>query len=159
MVSAQAWTAPEGFERTEFAIVPGQKDVDAASHAYRRHSQALAAELARLGFTQAKTPDSAHINVILRFGLVGEETPHQGMGLEHLFVLEIEAVDAIAARAGRATPTLWKVTASAHAHVDQRDVVFKSLLAVCAPMIGQQGETNLRVHRDPVTGTYEFHSR
>lgn len=156
LVRVEARAVPEIFEPTEFAILPGQKDEDTTSHAYVLHSRALAAELVRLGFTQAKTRDTAHVYVTLRFGLVGEEVPHQGMGLDHLFVLDIEAVDAIAARAGRATPTLWKVTATAHGHLDQRETVFKSLLASSVPFIGKQGEADLRVHRDPAAGTYEF---
>lgn len=156
LVRVEAQADSERFEPTEFAILPGQKDEDTTSHAYVLHSRALAAELVRLGFTQAKTRDTAHVYVTLRFGLVGEEVPHQGMGLEHLFVLDIEAVDAIAARAERPTPTLWKVTATAHGHLDQRETVFKSLLAASAPFIGQQGEADLRVHRDPAAGTYEF---
>jgi len=156
LVRVEAQADPEIFEPTEFAILPGQKDEDTASHAYVLHSRALAAELVRLGFTQAKTRETAHIYVTLRFGLVGEEVPHQGMGLEHLFVLDIEAVDAIAARAGRAAPTLWKVTATAHGHLDQCETVFKSLLATSVPFIGKQGEADLRVHRDPAAGTYEF---
>jgi len=156
LVRVEAQADPERFEPTEFAILPGQKDEDTTSHAYVLHSRALAAELLRLGFTQAKAREAAHVYVTLRFGLVGEEVPHQGMGLDHLFVLDIEAVDAIAARAGRPTPTLWKVTATAHGHLDQRETVFKSLLAASAPFIGQQGEADLRVHRDPAAGTYEF---
>jgi len=156
LVRVEARADPEIFEPTEFAILPGQKDEDTTSHAYMLHSRALAAELVRQGFSQAKARDTAHVYVTLRFGLVGEEVPHQGMGLDHLFVLDIEAVDAIAARAGRATPTLWKVTATAHGHLDQRETVFKSLLAASAPFIGKQGEADLRVHRDPAAGTYEF---
>ncbi|MFP5222307.1 MAG: hypothetical protein ACLGSA_08465 [Acidobacteriota bacterium] len=156
LVRVEAQANPETSEPTEFAILPGQKDEDTSGHAYVLHSRALAAELVRRGYTQARTRDTAHVSVTLRFGLVGEEVPHQGMGLEHLFVLDIEAVDALAARAGRPTPTLWKVTATAHGHLDQRETVFKTLLAASAPFIGQQGEANLQVHRDPVAGTYEF---
>jgi len=156
LVRVEAQADPEVFEPTEFAILPGQKDEDTTSHAYVLHSRALAAELVRLGFTQAKTRDTAHVYVTLRFGLVGEEVPHQGTGLDHLFVLDLEAVDAIAARAGRPTPTLWKVTATAHGHLDQRETVFKSLLATSVPFIGKKGQADLRVHRDPAAGTYEF---
>jgi hypothetical protein len=156
LVRVESAADHELFEPTEFTVVSGLKDMDTTSHAYRRYAQALAAELVRLGFTQAKTPETAHVNVILRFGLVGEKPPHQGRELEHLFVLDIEAVDAIAARAGRPTPTLWKVTATAHGRQEAIDTVYKSLLAASVPMIGKSGQDDLRVHRNPATGTYEF---
>jgi hypothetical protein len=155
-------SAATPLDPTEFSIVRGQRDMDPDSLDFRRYSQALAEELARRGFTPAKTPETSHVFVYLRFGLVGEEVPHHGAGLEHLFVLEVETVDAIALRAGRtgqAGASLWKVTATAHGHLDHRRKVFKVLLAASAPFFGMDGERDVRVHRDPVTGAYEFYGQ
>lgn len=144
---------------TEFSIVRGQEDIDPGSPDFRRYSAALAEELLRRGFAQAKSVEASHIFVYLRFGLVGEEVPHQGTELEHLFVLEVEAVDAFSLRAGRAPASLWKVTATAHGHLDHRHKVFKALLAASAPFFGMNGERDVRVHRGPVTGAFEFYGQ
>ncbi|WP_243360382.1 hypothetical protein [Fundidesulfovibrio terrae] len=149
-------SAAAPLDPTEFSIVRGQEDIDPGSLDFRRYSAALAEELLRRGFAQAKSVEASHIFVYLRFGLVGEEVPHQGAGLEHLFVLEVEAVDAFSLRAGRAPASLWKVTATAHGHLDHRHKVFKVLLAACAPFFGQNGERDVRVHRNPVTGAFGF---
>ena len=152
-------SSSQELEPTEFTVLRGQEDIDPDGQDFRRYSTALAQELERRGFTRARTPELAHVYVYLRFGLVGEEAPHQGTSLEHLFVLEIEAVDAIARRAGRGQAGLWKVVATAHGHLDHRHKVFKVLLAGAAPYIGRQGEADIRVHRDPVTGAFEFYAR
>lgn len=154
-----ATAAPASFEPTEFAILRGQRDIDPDSQDFRRYSAALAGELERLGFSSARTVDSSHVLVYLRFGLIGEEVPHQGTSLEHLFMLEVEAMDAIEMRAGRGPASLWKVTATAHGHLDHRHKVFKVLLAACVPFFGKTDTRDVRVHRDPVTGSYEFHTR
>jgi len=154
----EAAVAPESFEPTEFTILRGQQDIDPDSPDFRRYSAALTTELERLGFSRAKTMDSSHVFVYLRFGLIGEEVPHQGTSLEHLFMLEIEAVDAIGHRAGRGLVSLWKATATAHGHLDHRHKVFKVLLAACVPFLGKNDARDVRVLRDPVTGSYEFHT-
>jgi hypothetical protein len=154
-----AASASGSFEPTEFTILRGQQDIDPDSQDFRRYSAAVAGELERLGFSRAKTVDSTHVFVYLRFGLIGEEVPHQGTSLEHLFMLEIEARDAFELRAGRGPASLWKVTATAHGHLDHRHKVFKVLLAACVPFFGKSDTRDVRVHRDPVTGSYEFYTR
>lgn len=154
-----AASAQGSLDPTEFTILRGQKDIDPDSQDFRRYCAALAGELERHGFSQAKTVELSHVFVYLRFGLIGEEVPHQGTSLEHLFMLEIEAVDALEMRAGRGPASLWKVTATAHGHLDHRHKVFKVLLAASVPFFGKTESLNVRVHRDPVTGSYEFHPR
>jgi len=152
-------SAPGSFEPTEFTILRGQQDIDPDSQDFRRYSAAVANELVRHGYSSAKSLDSSLVFVYLRFGLIGEEVPHQGTSLEHLFMLEIEAMDAIEMRAGRRPASLWKVTATAHGHLDHRHKVFKVLLAASAPFFGKTEARDVRVHRDPVTGGYEFFTR
>lgn len=156
-VRVNASAAPDGFSPTVFAILPGQDDIDPSGHDFYRHSNALAQALEDRGFTRARTPDESHLDVSLRFGIVGEETPHQGAKLDHLFMLEIRAADAIGKDQDRTARELWKVTATAHGHLDHRHKVFKVLLAACAPYLGGDAAVSVRVHRDPVTGAYEFH--
>jgi hypothetical protein len=154
-----AASAQGSLDPNEFTILRGQQDIDPDSQDFRRYSAALAVELEHLGFLKAKTGESSPVFVYLRFGLIGEEVPHQGTSLEHLFMLEIEARDAFELRAGRGPASLWKVTATAHGHLDHRHKIFKVLLAACAPFFGKNEARDVRVHRNPVTGSYEFHTR
>ena len=68
-------------------------------------------------------------------------------------------MDAIEQLAGRSPAGLWRVTATAHGHLDHRHKVFKVLLAACVPFLGKNDARDVRVLRDPVTGSYEFHTR
>lgn len=135
-----------------YAIRHGQPDAPPSAHENHRQRRALARALDSHGFTEAADPDGCDVIVRLHFGLVGEETPHQGAALEHLFVLDLRAVDAADLRAGRPERQLWRARASAHAHLDQREQVFRALLAAMTPRLGQTGEWDLLVLRDPVTG-------
>lgn len=152
----EASLGEDGFEPTAYRIERGQQDIDPSGHDFRRHAQALAAELDRRGFVQAAGPELAHITILLRFGLVGEKVPHLGRESDHLFVLDVEALDAIDLRMGRPRQTVWKITATAHGHLDQRHVVFKALLAAAAPYLGQSGAWDVRVHREPASGAFEL---
>jgi len=135
-----------------YAIRHGQPDAPPSAHENHRQRRALARALDALGFSEAAAPDGCDVLVWLHFGMVGEETPHQGANLEHLFVLDLRAVDAADLRAGRPERRLWRATASAHAHLDQREQVFQALLSAMTPRLGQTGEWDLLVLRHPVTG-------
>ncbi|MFZ5426777.1 MAG: hypothetical protein ACOZEN_07365 [Thermodesulfobacteriota bacterium] len=156
-VRVNASADPDGHSPTVFTVVPGQDDIDPSGHDFYRHSNALAQALEGRGFTRARSRDESDVDVSLRFGIVGEETPHQGAKLDHLFMLEIRAADAIGKGQDRTARELWVATATAHGHLDNRHNVFKVLLAACAPYLGGDAAVTVRVHRNPVTGAFEFH--
>ena len=60
-----------------YAIRHGQPDAPPSAHENHRQRRALARALDSLGFSEA-APDGCDVLVWLHFGLVGEETPHQG---------------------------------------------------------------------------------
>ncbi|GFK93467.1 hypothetical protein NNJEOMEG_01300 [Fundidesulfovibrio magnetotacticus] len=151
----EASAGPDALEPAHFFLRHGHVDADPAAHENHRQRVALAKALEAHGLTRAASPEQCDVIVSLRFGLVAEETPHQGAALEHLFVLDLRAMDALAERAGRPARQLWRVTASAHAHVDQREAVFRALLAAAAPRMGSNGEWDLVVRRTPVTGEFD----
>jgi len=155
----QSSVAPDGFTPADFIILPGQDDIDSSGHDFYRHSKALAEALERRGFTRVRSAGENQVTIYLRFGILGEEVPHQGARLEHLFMLEILAVDAASQAHGQGTRTLWKVAATAHGHLDHRNKVFKVLMAACEPYLGQDADLDVRVHRQPGTGAYEFFPR
>ncbi len=149
----------EAFEPTLFTIAPSQRTESPGDFDFRRMARALADTLTAMGFQEAPDPSQAFVTVHLGFGLVGEEVPHQGAGFEHLFVLDLEAVDALAQRAGRGRKSIWKITATAHGHLDHWHKVYKVLLATAAPFIGKNSAQSVTVQRDPVTGAYEMKGR
>lgn len=152
----EATVDAEAFEPTMFSIAPSRQTQVPDAFDFRRMARALAETLTVLGFQEAPDPSQAHILINLGFGLVGEEVPHQGAGFEHLFVLNLEAVDAIAERAGRARKTVWQVTTTAHGHLDHWHKTYKVLLATATPFIGKSAAKDVRVLRDSVTGAYEM---
>ena len=149
----------ETFEPSAFFIVASERSGTPGDIDFRRMTRPLAETLTAQGFEQAKDITQAHVLIHLGFGMAGEEVPHQGAAFDHLFILDLEAVDALAERAGRGRKTLWKVTATAHGHLDHWHKVFKVLLATAAPFIGKTADREVHVLRDGVTGAYRMQGR